>query len=127
MIDPRKLAAIDIAFLGSKFVVSEFAVAVLLCVALGSFILLRAVSFSQFALGLYFISLGFNYVPMLFYAAAITKAGSARAEIASELDDQRRAMAKYRRQSIYLLLPLVVPVVALRNHRRNSRVARPGV
>ena len=115
MINPRKLAAIDIAFLGSKFIIAEFAAGVLLCAALGAFTILRAGSLGQRALGLYLICLGINYVPMLVYAIAITRGHSAQAEIGDELmSNSLRAMAKYRRRSIFLLLPLLVPVIALR-------------
>jgi len=114
VINPRKLAAIDIAFLGSKFIIAEFAAGVLLCAALGAFTISRAGSLGQRALGLYLICLGINYVPMLVYAIAITRGHSARAEIGDELmSNSRQAMAKYRRQSIFLLLPLLVPVIAL--------------
>lgn len=113
VINPRKLAAIDIVFLGSRFIVAEFAGAVLLCAALGVFTLFRGHSFVQLALGLYLISLGINYVPMLIYAIAITQGDSAKAEMGDELDDKRQAMAKYRRQSMLLLVPLVVPIIAL--------------
>jgi hypothetical protein len=65
MIDPRKLVAIDIVFLGSKFIIAEFAGGVLLCLVLGTFVLFREDSFRQLALGLYLISLGINYVLML--------------------------------------------------------------
>lgn len=113
MINPRKLAAIDLALLGSKFIIAEFAGGVLLSAALGAFTLIRARSYWQVALGLYLICLGLNYVPMLVYAIVITRDRSARAEIGDELNDTRRAMAKYRRQSLFLLLPLVVPIAAL--------------
>ena len=86
-----------------------------------AFILLRAGSFWQVALGLYFISLGINYVPMLVYAVGITRGQSARAEIGDELNDKGRAMAKYRRQSILLLVPLLVPMVALSQRRRKAQ------
>jgi len=43
------------------------------------------------------ISLGVNYIPMLIYAIAITRAKSARSELGSELDNKRLAMKKYRR------------------------------
>jgi hypothetical protein len=122
VINPRKLAAIDIVFLGSKFIIAEFAFGVLLCVALGTFVLFRGHSFWQLALGLYLISLGINYVPMLVYAVAITRGQSARAEMGDELNDKRRAMAKYRRQSILLLVPLLVPVLALTQERRKAQV-----
>lgn len=124
MINPRKLAAIDIVFLGSKLIVAEFAAGVLLCVALGAFVLLRAHSFWQIALGLYLISLGINYVPMLAYAAAITRGQSARAEMGDELTDKRRAMAKYRRESILLLVPLLVPILALSHERSKAQAVR---
>ena len=122
MIDPRKLAAIDIALLGPAFILAEFAAGVLLSIALGVFVLLRAGSVWQIALGLYFLTLGLNYVPMLVYAIDIARHRSALAEIGGELSDKRQAMAKYRRQSLFLLVPLVVPVVALRRtvQRRGS-------
>jgi len=115
--NPRKLAAIDIVFLGSKLIISEFAGGVLLCIALGTFVLFRGHSFWQLILGLYLVSLGINYVPMLAYAIAITTKQSARAELGNELKDKRRAMAKYRRESILLLVPLLVPIVALAQER----------
>jgi hypothetical protein len=113
VINPRKLTAIDIVFLGSKVVITEFAVAVLLCPAFAVFVLLRGHSLWQLALGLYFISLGINYVPMLFYAVAIGGRDAAREEMGVELADKHGAMAKYRRQSLFLLIPLIVPAVAL--------------
>ena len=120
MINPRKLAAIDIAFLGSRFIIVEFAGGVLLCSALGAFILSRAGSLWQVVLGLYIILLGINYVPMLVYAVAITRGKSALAEMGDELNDKRRAMVKYRRQSLCLLVPLLVPIVAVGGRRREA-------
>jgi hypothetical protein len=121
IINPRKLAAIDIVFLGSEFIIAEFAGGVLLCVALGAFVLFRDASFTQFALGLYLMSLGINYVPMLIYAIAITRGESARAELGDELDDKSLAMAKYRRQSVLLLIPLLMPIVALCHERLKAQ------
>lgn len=125
MINPRKLAAIDIVLLGSKIIIAEFVSGVLLCVVLGSFVLLRGSSFWQLGLGLYLTSLGINYVPMLIYALAITRRDSARTELGDELNDKRRAMAKYRRQSVWLLVPLLVPILALGKERR-KKSARGG-
>jgi hypothetical protein len=80
----------------------------------------------QLALGLYLISLGINYVPMLIYAIAITRGETARAEVGDEINDKSRAMAKYRRQSMFLLVPLLVPVVALGRERHKTRPKRTG-
>jgi membrane protein implicated in regulation of membrane protease activity len=120
MMNPRKLAAIDILYLGSKLIIAEFAAGVLLSLALGAFVLFRGHSFWQVVLGLYLISLGINYVPMLAYAVAITKEQSAPAELGDELQDKRGAMAKYRRQSVLLLVPLLVPLLALAQERRKA-------
>jgi hypothetical protein len=119
--NPRKLAAIDIVFLGPKLIIGEFASGVLLCSALGTFVLFRGHSFWQAMLGLYLISLGFNYVPMLVYAIVISRKPSALSEMGDELKDKRRAMAKYRRQSILLLVPLLVPILALAQQRRKGQ------
>jgi hypothetical protein len=121
MMNPRKLVAIDIVLLGSRFIIAEFAGGVVLCVALGIFVLVRGHSFGQFVLGLYLISLGINYVPMLVYALVLAQRDeSAPAEMGDELNDKRRAMAKYRRQSLLLLVPLLVPLVAVARECRRK-------
>lgn len=89
--------------------------------ALGALVLIRRQAFWQLALGLYLISLEINYFPMLLYAVAITRHSTARAEMGDELDDKKRAMAKYRRQSLSLLVPLLVPAGALAQERRRSQ------
>jgi len=119
VLDARKLVAIDLVFLGAKVIIVEFAIGILFSAALGVFVLLRGHgSLVQVVLGLYLISIGINYVPMLIYAIAITKANSARAELGSELDDKGAAMAKYRRQSLWLLVPLSVPVIVITQTRK---------
>ncbi len=115
----RKLAAIDIAFLGFKVILAEFLCGVLLSAALGFFVLLRSHSRWQFALGIYLIGLGINYVPMVFFVLSIGGKENARAELASELIDPCTAMAKYRRLSLLLLLPFLVPVLVLIGQRHS--------
>jgi hypothetical protein len=58
---------------------------------------------------------------MLIYAIVITRGKSARTELGSELENKRSAMASYRRQSLWLLVPLVVPLVALTQGRAAVR------
>ena len=124
MLNPRKLAAIDLAFLGPKVIIIEFTLGILFSAALGVFVLLRGHrSPAQIALGLYLISLGLNYIPMLIYAIGINKAKSARTELGNELDNRRAAMKKYRRQSLWLLMPLIIPVIALTQTRKRVTAA----
>jgi hypothetical protein len=70
-------------------------------------------------LGLYLISLGVNYIPMLIYAIAITRAKSARSELDSELGNRHLAMKKYRGQALWLLVPLVVPLAVFSQSQRH--------
>jgi len=113
----RKLAAIDIVFLGYRLILAEYAFGVLFSLALGVFVLLRRHSAWQLALGLYLICLGINYVPMLAYTVSIGNKQNAQAELADELTNKRRAMSKYRRLSALLLVPLLVPFLAVTGNR----------
>ena len=64
MFDARKLAAIDLIFLGPKVIITEFSAAVFLSAVLGILVLVRGHhSLAQVVLGLYLFSLGINYVP----------------------------------------------------------------
>jgi hypothetical protein len=115
----RKQAAIDLIFLGPKVIITEFSAGVFLSAVLGIFVLVRGHhSLAQIVLGLYLISLGINYVPMLNYAIRMNRAKSARAELGNELDDERVAMAKCSRQSLWLLVPRIVPLIALAQSRK---------
>lgn len=120
MIDPRKLAAIHIVTLGTTVAIGNFGGTALLCLSLGAFILWRVDSGELFAFGFYFVSLGINYLLMLFYALGVTSGESARAEIGDELNDRHSAMAEYHRQSLYLLLPLLVPIAAFQRRRKSG-------
>ena len=125
-INIRKLAAIDIAFLGYKLIFLEYAGGVFLSVALGLFVLFRAHSFWQVVLGVYLICLGINYVPLLVYALRIGSKQSAHAELADELTERRRAMSKFRRQSLLLLVPLLMPILTFTQEQgKSSEVKLP--
>jgi hypothetical protein len=116
----RKLAAIDIVFLGYRLILAEYAFGVFFSLGLGVFVLLRGHSPWQLALGLYLICLGINYVPMFAYTVSIGNKQNAQAELADERADKRRAMSKFRRLSVLLLVPLLVPVIAVTGKRLGS-------
>jgi hypothetical protein len=117
----RKLAAIDIVFLGFKLVLAEYTCGVLFSLGLGIFVLLRSHSVWQVALGAYLICLGINYVPMLAYTVSIASKQNAEAEMAGELTEKRRAMSKYRRLSLLLLVPLFLPALVIARERLRRR------
>jgi hypothetical protein len=110
----RKLAAIDIVFLGYKIIVAEYACGVLLSAALGIFVLVRGHTLWQFLLGVYLICLGMNYLPMLIFSIQLGGENGARGELGGELSYRRYVMAKYRRVSLWLLVPLAAAFIVLR-------------
>ena len=112
MVDFRKLAAVDIAVLGSRLILAEFSIGVVGSFALGFLSLFRSHSVGGMALGSYLLCVGINYVPLLLYAIRLVRLNSARYEIAKETEDKRRMFRKYRRQSLLLLVPLAVPILA---------------
>jgi hypothetical protein len=122
-INMRTLAAIDIVFLGRKLILGEYAAGVFFSAALGIFVLFRGHSFWQIVLGIYLICLAINYVPMLLYALAISTQQNARLEMADELTEKRKAMSKYRRQSLLLLVPLFTPALEITQSLVRSRKA----
>jgi len=122
MLDVRKLAAIDLTFLGPRIIITEFAAGVFGCLAIAVFAGVRSTTSSGRLLAVYLLLLGVNYVPLLLHAVALRRSGEARAVIADELaSDPRAAMRKYRRGSLLLLVPLVVPVLAVIQERDRRR------
>jgi hypothetical protein len=121
MIDIRKLAAVNIAFLGTRFILIEFSIGILGSLGLGVLTLLRSHTIGGIALGSYLLFIGVNYVPLLLHAISLVRHESAHHELVDELTEKRLLFRKYRRQSLLLLVPLVVPVLALAPAFHRSR------
>src|ERR1700732_398278 len=117
MLNIRKLAAIDLEFLGPKLILTEFGLGALGSALVGILTLRAGIyrfhSPRMIVLGAYLLFLGINYVPLLLHAIDMVCHGGAGQEIADELGDKRAAFRKYRRQSLLLLLPLLVPAAAI--------------
>jgi hypothetical protein len=125
VISIRKLAALDIAFLGPKLILAEFGGGILLAAAIGLLTLRRSHSVWQILLGAYLLTLAVNYVPLLLYAITIVRHRSAQVEVAHEVTDRNRSFRRYRRQSLLLLVPFAVPILAIAQERQKS--SRSGV
>jgi|ERR1051326_2996555 membrane protein implicated in regulation of membrane protease activity len=119
IINIRKLAALDIAFHGPAFILGEFIFGVFASAAFGFGLLYLGISVEHFSvpwtvlLGGYICCLALNYVPLLLYTISITRRKSAQEEVALELTDKAYYGRKYTMQSLLILLPLVVPAIAL--------------
>jgi len=118
VINIRKLAALDIAFHGPKFILIEFALGVFGCAALGIFSLyfglFHGPNHSLFAvvIGCFLLWIALNYVPLLIYAISIVRHKSAHQEVAYELEHKDKYAKKHTFQSTLLLIPLAVPTLA---------------
>ena len=117
-INIRKLAALDIVFHGSRFMLAEVMVGVFVSGALAAvtfFAFFRnpAHPFAQLFLGGVCSWIAINYVPLLLYTISITRRKSAEREVAFELAHKDYYARKYTTQSLLLVLPLVVPVLAV--------------
>ena len=113
----RKLAAIDLYFLGPVFIVGEFVIGVVGLGVLGLLTLRSGVRHSHSTtlifFGTYMLALALNYIPLLLCAIGLARSGTAKIEIASELIDRGAAMRKYRRQSLYILVPFAIVIACM--------------
>lgn len=126
IINIRKLVALDIVFHGPKLIVAEFAFAVFVTVGIALVIAVPGFFSGHFSLNQilwssYILCIGLNYVPLLLYAISIVQRGSAQEEAALELAQRERYARKYTRQSFLLLLPLVVPILAVYQEWQKQR------
>ena len=118
IINIRKLAALDMVFHSPKLILAEFALGVFGSVALGFVIAYPGFSdgrftFTQLLVIGYMLFIALNYAPLLLYAISIVRRRSAQEEVAFELAHKEHYARKYTGQSFLLLLPLVVPVLAI--------------
>lgn len=114
MIEVRKLVAVELTFLGPKIVFAEYGFAVVAGAVLGLLSLRaglwRTHAMRQVPLGIYLFFLALTYLVLLFEAIAMAGRGDCREELGDETEDTGAAFRKYRRQSLWLLVPIAVPV-----------------
>jgi hypothetical protein len=117
MVNVRRLAAVDLSGLGPKIIIPEFAIAVLGAPTLGILTLFRSGSLLMTAFGVALIGLGVNYIPLLIHAIDLVRRSGVQSAIADEASDRRALYAKYRKQSLWLLLPFAVGLAAVSQMR----------
>lgn len=130
IINVRKLAALDIALHGAPLILAEFGAAIAIGAALGVWLVTSAfaarqgVDLFRLVLGVYFLCVAINYVPLLLYGIAIARRQSARQEAAAELAEKDgKSARRYGAQSLLLILPLVIPILALAQEMRSRQGA----
>jgi hypothetical protein len=114
LIEIRKLAAVDMVWLGAGVVIAEYALGVILPLALGTLsiragIAERPLMNWQTLLGIWLVTISVNYVPLFVYAVTIARARRVRDEGLAEIANARR----YGIQQVMILVPMLVVAVAL--------------
>jgi hypothetical protein len=122
MIEVRKLAAVDMAWLGTRLIVTEYALGIILPVALGILSLRSGLAQTdkanwQTVLGIWLITISANYVPLFVYAVVIARAGTVREEGPPEF---ARA-GRYGIQQTIILVPFFVVLLALAQERKRRK------
>jgi hypothetical protein len=122
MIEIRKLAAVDMAWLGTRVIVTEYALGVILPLILGILSIRAGLAQLdllnwQTILGIWLVSISANYIPLFLYAVAIARAGTVREEGLPEFAHAGR----YRIQQAIILVPLFVVLLALAQERKRRK------
>lgn len=114
----RKLAALDMALHGKRFILIEFGIGVLACAVLGGLSLAQGLRLLrnglnwQLVLGIVLLWIGLNYVPLFIHAVDLARRGMARVEAGDDLAKQE-LLRKYSVQQFWLLVPFAVVVLDL--------------
>jgi hypothetical protein len=69
--------------------------------------------------------LSLSYVPLFMHAIDVVRHGSIGGLISDETGDRARMFRRYRRQSLWLAVPLVVPIAALVQNCRGAGLSKP--
>ncbi len=125
MINIRKLAAVDMALNGTRFILWEFALGVVLPLILGLLSIRAGLMQSspvnwESAMGFWLVGIALNYIPLFLYAILIAKAGTVKQEGEPEIQHAKR----YGVQQVVILIPLLVVILALVQEARSRQKAK---
>lgn len=122
IINIRKLAAVDMAWLGTRVIVAEYALGVVLPFGLGlvsirSGLLGPALVGWETVLGFWLVSIAVNYIPLFIYAVVIARGETVNEEGQPELAHAKR----YGVQQVIILIPFLVVILALIQEARRQQ------
>lgn len=120
MLNVRKLAALDMALHGPRFIVIEFGAGVVGCALIGGLSLaagLRSHGITwQVILGAGLLWIALNYLPLLLHAIDLARRKSAPQEVWPELADPR-VVRSYGLRQLWILVPFAVVIFAFMQRR----------
>ena len=127
LIEVRKLAALDMAWLGTRLVLAEFALGVVLPAALGTLFLglglaRHAELYHWLVLGgIWLLTIAANYVPLFLYAVVLARAGT----VQEEAQAARPHIRRYVLQQALILVPLSVLALSVAQELGRRKVQPP--
>ncbi len=121
MVNIRKLAAVDMTLNGTRFIIAEFAIGIVLSLILGSLSIRAGLSGTipvgwEIVIGFWIIGIALNYIPLFIYAVILARNGTVKEEGQPELAQVKR----YSIQQVIILIPLFVAVLAIVQESRRS-------
>ena len=127
LIEVRKLAALDMAWLGTRLVLAEYALGVVLPAALGTLYLgwglaRHAELYHWLVLGgIWLLTIAANYVPLFLYAVVLARAGT----VQEEAQAARPHIRRYVLQQALILVPLSVLALSVAQEQGRRKVQPP--
>ena len=127
LIEVRKLAALDMALLGTRLVLAEYALGVVLPAALGTLFLglglaRHAQLYHWLVLGgIWLLTIAANYVPLFLYAVVLARAGT----VQEEAQAARPHIRRYVLQQALILVPLSVLALSVAQEQGRRKVRPP--
>ena len=127
LIEVRKLAALDMALLGTRLVLAEYALGVVLPAALGTLFLgLRLARHAELYHwlvlgGIWLLTIAANYVPLFLYAVVLARAGT----VQEEAQAARPHIRRYVLQQALILVPLSVLALSVAQEQGRREVRPP--
>jgi hypothetical protein len=94
-----------------RLVHAEFFVGVIGCIGLGVLALVRGSGWMTLV-GIWLVGVGLNYVPLAIHAQRLSRPGALEAEIGDV--DVRRELLRVGARSLWIAVPLVVAISAVR-------------
>jgi hypothetical protein len=127
LIEVRKLAALDMALLGTRLVLAEYALGVVLPAALGTLFLglglaRHAQLYHWLVLGgIWLLTIAANYVPLFLYALVLARADT----VQEEAQAARPHIRRYVLQQALILVPLSVLALSVAQEQGRRKVRPP--
>jgi hypothetical protein len=127
LVDVRRLAAIDMhgvagTMLRRRVILAEFVFGAAGCVFLGLLAATRAAAPGWRLAGVWLVGIGVNYAALAFHAVSLSRSGALDAEL--EGVDADSELRRYGVLQFWIVVPLLLAVLALRQIRTRPRPSR---